>query len=116
MPQDRRLYTRYQISVEAKTGLQSGIVLPAQALDISIEGVRLRVEGIPPFKVNDELFIVIKANQTIKLKGKIKWIKFEKGYTDIGVKFDQLDIQTSQHLSKILSEMALSDLEDKYLI
>ncbi len=115
MAVDRRIYTRYEINVEAKAGLTSGMILSAEALDISAEGVRLRFDGTPQFEIDDELYIVIKGEKTLKIKGKIKWIKQEKNNTEIGVKFEHLDMETSQLLSKILSDMALSYLEDKYL-
>lgn len=115
MAVDRRVYTRYEINVEAKAGLTSGMILPASVIDISAEGIKLRFDSLPPLRIDDELYIVIQGEKPLKIKGKIKWIKKEKNNTEIGVRFDHLDIETSQLLSKILSDMALCDFEDKYL-
>lgn len=83
-------------------------------LDLSIEGAKLLILGSYPIKEGDCLTLVVNGKNSFKIKGKVKWI-IEGNNMVIGLKFDSLDMETSQVLSEFLSSLALSSLSDTYL-
>lgn len=115
MEVDKRFYTRYPVFIQSMAAHEKGYNFHGELVDISIEGAKLKAEGIHPIKEGDIILLVIKAEKSLKLKGEVKWIKSDRGNLLIGLQFRDLDFQTTQALSAILSELALSSLSDKYL-
>ncbi len=114
MPVDKRFYTRYQVFLEGTASHEKGFHFKVDLLDLSVEGAKLMISGSYPIKEGDHLNLVIKGNKTFKVKGTVKWI-IEGNNMLIGLKFDPLDMETSQILSAFLSSLALSSLSDTYL-
>lgn len=111
---EKRYYTRYPIVCDAIVAFESGINLPAEIRDISIEGARLRIYGTPYIKEGDLIYFNIKCKYKIKLKAQVRWVKNLEKWIEFGVKFVEVSIQDQETLTKLISEYALSSLSDIY--
>lgn len=112
---DKRYYTRYHISADCIIGLERGITYPAEVLDLSAEGAKLRTYQEVDLRVGDYINIVVKAKHKFKAKAEIRWITKDSLATTFGVKFVEMSMQDKEVLSELLSEIALSGLSDYYL-
>lgn len=115
METDKRFYSRYPVVIEAIGAHEKGFTVKGELLDLSIEGAKLRIDGVYPLKEGDYLYLAIKGDIKLKIKCRIMWLKIEMGKTIMGLKFENLDLKASQSLSSLLSDLALSSLSDRYL-
>ncbi|MFN4196646.1 MAG: PilZ domain-containing protein [Caldimicrobium sp.] len=115
---DRRYYTRYNVNLQCVISLENGLNLNGEILDLSIEGAKIRILQDAPLNVKDTLYLQIKdpdKNIGFKAKAETRWVAKENIYTIFGVKFIGLRMQDKDVISKILSEIALSQLSEIYL-
>ncbi len=115
MFEDKRVYSRYEVKLETKGALPSGINFDLEVLDLSVEGAKLRANQDLPLKKGDQIFLLIKAQKNLKLKGEVRWIKKEERGLEFGVKFIDMDFISREVLSSIISQYALASLTDEYL-
>lgn len=114
MPEDKRFYSRYNIHLEAKVGLPSGANYSVEILDLSVEGAKFKAYQDLPIKEGDKVFLLIKAQTNLKIKGEIRWIKKDEKILEFGVQFVDIDFQTREVLSSIISQHALISLGNEY--
>ncbi len=113
-PRDKRYYTRYQVRLDGLVAHQDGFNFPVEILDISAEGARLKSETYIPIKKGDIIHLLIKWETKIKVKGEVRWVKEDKFSIEFGVQFKDIDMQTREALSGLISEHALTSLLDTY--
>ncbi len=114
MKKDKRFYTRYKIILEGRVFHEKGFILQVEVLDINLEGARLRTNSVFPLLEEDKVDLVIKWKSSIKLKGEIKWVKEDKPYIELGVKFTEIDMSNREALASLITECALSSLMNSY--
>lgn len=115
MVNDKRFYTRYSIRCDCIIATESGRKYEAEVLDISAEGAKIRSDEGIHLKIGDIIYLNIKCKFKIKVKAEIRWIKSEDRYKLFGVRFIDMTIQDRDSLSRLLSEMALANLDDSFL-
>lgn len=101
------------MEVEIVAGNESGFTVRGELQDISVEGAKLKFYGNYPLNEGDTLTLVTRGKINLKSKGKIIWKSETGGFSFVGIRFDTLDLETTQRLSQILSEFALSMLTDR---
>jgi len=111
---DKRYYTRYQVRFDGWVAHEKGFNFPVEILDISIEGARLKSETYIPIKKGDIIYLLIKWKMKIKVRGGVKWIKEDRFFIEFGVQFKNIDMQTREAISGLISEHALTSLLDTY--
>lgn len=112
---DKINYTRYQVFLEGIVAHEKGFNFRVELVDISLEGAKLKILNTFPLKEGDNLNLVIKDKNPLKIKGTIKWIRYIGNNMEIGLKFDSLDKATSHFFADFLFSLALSSLSDTYL-
>ena len=113
--QNRRFYSRYRISADARVGTLDGKVYKGELVDLSAEGARVRLYDIPELSQGDIVYLLIKFKAcNFKAKAEIRWIKADK-LIEMGLKFTEMAIENRQVLSEIISEIAMASLEDTLL-
>lgn len=55
METDKRSYSRYPVVIEAIGAHEKGFTVKGELLDFSIEGAKLRLDGVYPLKEGDYL-------------------------------------------------------------
>ncbi len=112
---DRRYYTRYEVQLSGKAADERGVAASVEVPDISIEGARVRTDDPLPISVGSIIYLLIKWKVNIKLKGEVRWLKKDGPFLEFGIKFLDIDMDTRQTLSGLISEQALSNLSAPYL-
>ncbi len=112
---DKRFYTRYPVICDAIVSFESGLNYPAEIRDLSAEGAKLRIYGKPFIKEGDHFYLSIKGKYKIKLKAEVRWINNFEKWVEFGAKFVEISMKDQESLSKLLSEFALSSLNEIYL-
>jgi len=114
MTADKRYYTRYTIRLKGKVAHEKGFTFSVDIEDLSIEGARLRTYDYVPIERGDHVYLVIKWESSIKVKGEIRWIKQGKPFIEFGVKFTEMHMEDRETLSSLISQYALTNLTDEY--
>ncbi len=111
---DKRIYTRYPLRCECILATESGRTFGAEIMDLSAEGAKIKADAGINLNEGDVIFLNIKCKYRIKAKAEIRWLKYDDRFTIFGVKFVEMSMKDRDSLAKILSEMALSRLEESY--
>ncbi len=114
MGSDKRYYTRYTIKLKGKVAHEKGFTFAVEIEDLSIEGARLRTYDYVPIERGEYIYLVIKWESSIKVKGEIRWIKKGKPFIEFGVKFVEMSMEDRETLSSLISQYALTNLTDVY--
>lgn len=115
MDADKRYYTRYKISLEGRVATERGVTFPVEIVDISAEGARLKTDFQISLIEGDCINLVIKWRSSIKAKAEVRWVRKEKLFTELGIRFTEIDMANREALSSLISEIALAELSDLYI-
>jgi hypothetical protein len=118
-----RISKRVKHLFEIKCSREGGDIFIAKVLDLSSTGIRIMSDGV--FSINETLDIEIPVKKhcpPIKVKGKIVWQKphvdkfnseKDKGKTEIGAHFIDIDSQYKSIIFSFISEIERARLTVK---
>lgn len=107
---EKRKLNRLKISGEVLILIEgSPIVTKGELVDISVEGVRIKIPLSPNVKILNEgsqIQVVIKLEVPIKTKAEIKWLKEkDRKSLELGALFTNMPMREQEALKSILSKI-----------
>lgn len=114
---DNRASKRTSIILPAQVGLLANqddpLSINGRIIEISASGLRLRMDGEPPFTINDKIYIQVESEGTgnmIDLQGLVRWVRADASFWESGVKLTGMAVAEWDPWLDLLSFVSETEL------